>query len=151
MLHARKQFISSYNFAIRHRSQGLKKILTTKHIFLGTSHHLKAGWRPTDRYVQFISKLDRKHCRMLVGLLIGHINLQYMLHKIRRAKTPSRRRYGVEKETSVHILWNAWCWKGKDADLGFCQDRSGTNKRYATEWDRAFNKRAQLLNSPLWI
>ncbi len=23
-------------------------------------------------YVQFISKLDRKHCRMLVGLLTGH-------------------------------------------------------------------------------
>ncbi len=31
---------------------------------------------PIDWYVQFISKLDRKHCRMLVGLLIGHINLQ---------------------------------------------------------------------------
>ncbi len=30
---------------------------------------------PTDRYVQFISKLDRKHCRMLIGLLTGHINL----------------------------------------------------------------------------
>ncbi len=53
--------------------------------------------------VQFISKLDRKHCRMLVGLLTRHINLQYMLHKMRRAKTPSCRRCGVEKETSVHI------------------------------------------------
>ncbi len=31
---------------------------------------------PIDRYVQFISKLDRKHYRMLVGLLTGHINLQ---------------------------------------------------------------------------
>ncbi len=41
---------------------------------------------------------------MLIGLLTGHINLQYMLHKIRRAKTPSRRRCGAEKETSVHIL-----------------------------------------------
>ncbi len=59
----------------------------------------------TDRYVQFISKLDRNHCRMLVGLLTGHINLQYMLHKMRRAKTPSCRRCGAEKETSVHILW----------------------------------------------
>ncbi len=27
-----------------------------------------------------------------------------MLHKMRRAKTPSCRRYGAEKETSVHIL-----------------------------------------------
>ncbi len=52
---------------------------------------------PTDRYVQFISKLDRKHCRMLVGVLTGHINLQYMLHKM-RAKTHSYRRCGAEKE-----------------------------------------------------
>ncbi len=41
---------------------------------------------------------------MLVGLLTGHINLQYMLHKMRGAKTPSCRRCGAEKETSVHIL-----------------------------------------------
>ncbi len=41
---------------------------------------------------------------MLVGLLTGHINLQYMLYKMRRAKTLSCRRYGAEKETSVHIL-----------------------------------------------
>ncbi len=59
---------------------------------------------PTDGYVQFISKLDRKHCRMLIELLTGHINLQYMLHKMRRAKIPSCRRCGAEKETSVHIL-----------------------------------------------
>ncbi len=37
-------------------------------------------------------------------LLTGHISLQYMLQKIRRAKTPSCRRCGAEKETSVHIL-----------------------------------------------
>ncbi len=41
---------------------------------------------------------------MLIGLLTGHINLQYMLHKMRRAKTSSCRRCGAEKETSVHIL-----------------------------------------------
>ncbi len=41
---------------------------------------------------------------MLVGLLTGHIDLQYRLHKMRRAKTPSCRRYGAEKETLVHIL-----------------------------------------------
>ncbi len=34
-----------------------------------------------------LSKLDRKHCRMLIGLLTGHISLQYMLHKMRRATT----------------------------------------------------------------
>ncbi len=41
---------------------------------------------------------------MLVGLLRGHISLQYMLHKMKSAKTPSCRRCGAEKETSVHIL-----------------------------------------------
>ncbi len=40
---------------------------------------------------------------MLVGVLTGNINQQYMLHKMRRAKTPSCRRYGAEEETSVHI------------------------------------------------
>ncbi len=41
---------------------------------------------------------------MLIGLRTRHFNLQYMLHKMRRAKTPSCRRCGAEKETSVHIL-----------------------------------------------
>ncbi len=68
----------------------------------GTSQSFLKG--PADRYVQFISKLDRKHCRMLVELLTMHMNLHYMLYKMRRAKTPSCRRCGAEKETSVHIL-----------------------------------------------
>ncbi len=59
---------------------------------------------PTNRYVQFISKLNRKHCRTSVEPLTSHINLQYMLHKVRRAKTTLCRRCGAEKETSVHIL-----------------------------------------------
>ncbi len=41
---------------------------------------------------------------MMVGLISGHINLHYMLHKIRRAKNPSCRRYGAEKEKLEHIL-----------------------------------------------
>ncbi len=41
---------------------------------------------------------------MVVGFLTGHINLQYRLHKMRRAKTLSCRRCSAEKETSVHIL-----------------------------------------------
>ncbi len=57
---------------------------------------------PTDRYVYFISKLDRKHCRMLVGLLTGHI----ILHKMGRAQNPSCRRCGAKKETLKHIF--AW-------------------------------------------
>ncbi len=62
---------------------------------------------PTGRYVHFISKPDRKHFRILVGLLTGHINLQYMLHKMGRARPPSCRSCGAEKETSVHTR----CWK----------------------------------------
>ncbi len=30
---------------------------------------------PTNRYVQYMYKLDRKHCQMLVGLLTGRANL----------------------------------------------------------------------------
>ncbi len=41
---------------------------------------------------------------MLIGLLTGHVNLQHMLHKMRRAKSPSCRRFGAEKETLVNIL-----------------------------------------------
>ncbi len=44
---------------------------------------------------------------MLVGFLTGHINLQHMLHKMRRAKIPSCRRCGAENETSVHILFES--------------------------------------------
>ncbi len=64
---------------------------------------------PANRYVQFISKLNRKHCRVFVGLLTGHINLQYMLQKMRRAKTPSCNRCGAEKEILVHILCECLC------------------------------------------
>ncbi len=39
----------------------------------------------------------------VVELLTRHFNLQYKLHKMRRAKTPSCR-CGAEKETLVHIL-----------------------------------------------
>ncbi len=85
---------------------------------------------PTDRYVQFISKLDGKHCRMLVGLLTRHVNLQYMLHKM-RAKTFSCRRCGAEKETSVHILCEC-----PVLNLRLCQDGSRTNKRGEAERDR---------------
>ncbi len=42
---------------------------------------------------------------MLEGFLTGLINLHYMLHKMRRAKNPSCRRRGAEKETLEHILY----------------------------------------------
>ncbi len=57
----------------------------------------------TDTYVQFISKLHRKHCRILAGPLTGHINLQYILHKVGRAKNTSCRRCDAEKKILAHI------------------------------------------------
>ncbi len=41
---------------------------------------------------------------MLVGFLTGHINLHYMLHKMRKAKNPSCRRRDAEKKTLENIL-----------------------------------------------
>ncbi len=41
---------------------------------------------------------------MLEGLLTRHINLYYMLRKMRKARNPSCKRYDVENETSEHIL-----------------------------------------------
>ncbi len=55
-------------------------------------------------YIWFINKLDRKYCWMLVRLLTGHINLHYMLHKIKKLKTSSCGGRGAEKETSMYIL-----------------------------------------------
>ncbi len=75
----------------------------------GTSQLFLEG--PTDRYIQFINKLDRKHCSMLVGLLTGRINLHYMLHKMRRLKTPLCRKCDAEKETWEHILCECLRWK----------------------------------------
>ncbi len=91
---------------------------------------------PTDRYVQFIRKLDRKHCRMLIGLQTWHINLQYMLRKMRRAKTSfmqeMRRRKG---NIGTHSMRMPGVGKGKDANLGLYQDGSETNKRGEAERD----------------
>ncbi len=78
----------------------------------------------------FNSKLDRKHCRMLVGLLAGHI-LQYMLHKMRE-KTSLCRKGNV----GTHSIWMPGTEKDKDADFGLCEDGSGANKRriWAVSW-----------------
>ncbi len=52
---------------------------------------------PNDRYVQFINTLDRKCCRLLVGLLMGarYANLKYMPHKMGRKKSLSCRKCGL--------------------------------------------------------
>ncbi len=88
-------FAALIKHKIRMKCESVQGVLTEWKVCekYGTSQLRLEG--PTDRYVQFISKLDRKHCRMLIGLLTGHINLWYMLHKMRRAETPSCRRCGA--------------------------------------------------------
>ncbi len=105
---------------------------------------------PTDRYVQFISKLDQKHCRMLVRLLTGQINLHYTLHKMRRTKNPSCRRCGAEKEMSEHILCECLVLeKISMQTLGFTRMDPDKIKVAILSSIVAFNKGAGLLNSPL--
>ncbi len=86
---------------------------------------------------------------MLIGLLTGHINLQYMLHKM-RAKNPSCRRCGAEKETSVHILCECpvleKVWM---QTLGFTWMDPEQIKEGRLRGIMVLGKRAGLLNSPM--
>ncbi len=86
---------------------------------------------------------------MLIGLPTRHINLQYMLHKM-RTKTPSCRRCGVEKETSVHILCECLVLeKVRMQTLSFARmDPEQISKARLSEIV-ALVKGAGLLNSPL--
>ncbi len=87
---------------------------------------------------------------MLVGLLTGHINLQYMLHKMRRAKTASCRRCGAEKETSVHILCECPVMeKVRMQTLGFARIDPEQIKEERLSGIVALGKGAGLLNTPL--
>ncbi len=74
----------------------------------GTSQLCLEG--PTDRYVLFISKLDRKHYRMLVGLLTGHINLQCML----RADSLMQEMWCRKDNIGTHSMRMPSVGKGKD-------------------------------------
>ncbi len=85
---------------------------------------------------------------MLVGLLTGHINLQYMLHKMRRTRTPSCRICNAEKETSVDILCECLALeKIRMQTLGLCRDGSGSKIRARLGSIVALSKRAGFLNS----
>ncbi len=88
---------------------------------------------------------------MLIGLLTGHINLHYMLYKMRRAKSPScRRRYGAEKEMLEHILCECPVLeKIRMQTLGFARMVLGQIKEARLSSIVAFGKGTGLLNSPL--
>ncbi len=86
---------------------------------------------------------------MLVGLLTGHINLQYMLRKMRRAKTPSCRRGSEEKETSVHILCECPVLeKVRMQTLGLARMNLEQIKEARLSGIVALGRGAELLNSP---
>ncbi len=73
---------------------------------------------------------------MLVGLLTGHVNLQYILHKMWRAKTSLMQEMRCrEGNIGTHSMRMLDVGKGKDADLGLCLDGSRTNKRGEAEQD----------------
>ncbi len=112
----------------------------------GTSQLFLRG--PTDRNIQFVSKLDRKHCRMLVGLPTGHTNLYHMLHNMRRAKNTSCRRCGTEKEMFEHVLCECLVLeKIRKQTVGFTGMDPDQIKE-ARLSILAFGKRAGMLNSP---
>ncbi len=79
---------------------------------------------------------------MLVRFLTGHINVHYTLSKMRRAKNPSYRRCGVEKETLV-------LEKIRMQTLGFVRMDLDQIKEVRRSRIAAFGKGAGLLNSPL--
>ncbi len=87
---------------------------------------------------------------MLAGLLTGHINRQYMLHKMRRAKIPSCGRCGAEKETLVHILCERLVLeKVRMHILGFARMDLEQIEEAMLSRIVALGKGVGLLNSPL--
>ncbi len=86
---------------------------------------------------------------MLLGLLIGQINLYYVLHKIRRENNPSCWRFGAEKETLEHILHDCLVLEEiRMQTLVFVRMDSNRMKDLKLSSIVAFGKRAGLLNSP---
>ncbi len=87
---------------------------------------------------------------MLVGLLTGHINLQYMLHKMRRTKNFSCRRCGAEKEMSEHIPCECLVLeKIRIQTFGFARMDPNQIKEARLSSIVAFGKGARRLNAPL--
>ncbi len=87
---------------------------------------------------------------MLVVLLTRHINLQYILHRMRRAKIPSCRRCGAEKEMSVYILCERPVLeKVRMQTLGFARMDPEQMKEARLSGIVALGKGAGVLDSPM--
>ncbi len=68
-----------------------------------TSHLCLEGLN--DRYVRFMSKLDRKHCRMLAWLLTRYINLQYMPHNGESKNSLVRKMRCRKRNIGAYSMW----------------------------------------------
>ncbi len=86
---------------------------------------------------------------MLVGLLTEHINLQYRLHKMRRAKTPACRRCNAEKKMLVHIFCGCPEIEKLMQTLSFARTDTEQIKEARLSGTMDLGKRAGLLNSLL--
>ncbi len=88
---------------------------------------------------------------MLVGLLTEHINLHYILHKM-RAKNPSCRKCGAEKETLEHILHECLVWeKIRMHTSGFARMYPDQIKEERLRSIVALSRETELINNPLQI
>lgn len=56
-------------------------------------------------YKAFLIGLSKKYRRMMVSLLIDHINLRYMLHNMSMIQSSACRKCGTEYETTIHIMY----------------------------------------------
>ncbi len=86
---------------------------------------------------------------MLIGLLTRHINLHYMLHKMRRKKNPSCKRCGAEKEPSEFLCECLVLENIRMQTLAFVRMDPDQIKEARLSSIVPFGKGTGLLNSPL--
>ncbi len=80
----------------------------------GTSQLCLGG--PTDEFVQHIGKLNRKHCRLSMGFVTGHMRLQCVPSKRNTSKAYSCRKY------STCSAWIPGIGKDRNTDCGYGPD-----------------------------
>ncbi len=78
--------------------------------------------------VQFITKLVRKHCRMLVGLNWAYQSAVYTAQDEKSKDSVTQEMRSRKGNIGTHSVWSHGVGKVKDADFGLCQGGYGTNK-----------------------
>ncbi len=107
--------------------------------------------KSNDRYVQYINKLNRKYCRMLVGLLTEHVNLRYMLQKIGSKITIKQEMRCQKRNVGTYILWVSDITEGEEKNPWQGLDATRPDKRSETEWLRGFRWRGRDVIKPTGI